>query len=116
MEDINEKLTGSKTIYDCVDDSPIKQFFKMIDRVVSYIIVDNLYVITIVPISIYNIAKSTAISNTAVRGFSNFLFSALATTLLTNSEFVKYVYNAYMKSMFKPITILNGSSVSTLKD
>lgn len=116
MEDINEKLTGSKTIYDCVDDSPIKQFFKMIDRVVSYIIVDNLYVITIVPISIYNIAKSTAISNTAVRGFSNFLFSALATTLLTNSEFVKYVYNSYMKSMFKPITILNGSSVSTLKD
>lgn len=97
MEEINEKLTGSQVIYDCSDDGTLKQFFNIIDRFVSFIIVDNLYAVTLIPISIYNIIKSSAISNTSIRGFSNFLFSAFIIILLSNSELVKWAYNKIMK-------------------
>lgn len=101
MEDINEKLTGSKTIYDCSDDGPLKQFFNMIDRFISFVIVDNLYAVMLIPISIYNILKSRVISNSSIRGFSNFLFSVFIIILLSNSELVKWAYSKIMKMTFE---------------
>jgi len=111
MEDINEKLTGSKSIYDCSDDSPLKQFFNMIDRFISFVIVDNLYAVTIIPISIYNILYSRAISNASIRGFSNFLFSVLIMVMLSNNELLKWAYNKIMKSTIQmPISSQTAST------
>jgi hypothetical protein len=111
MEDINEKLTGSKSIYDCSDDSPLKQFFNMIDRFISFVIVDNLYAVTIIPISIYNILYSRAISNASIRGFSNFLFSVLIMVMLSNNELLKWAYNKIMKSTLQmPISSQTAST------
>jgi hypothetical protein len=113
MEDINEKLTGSKSIYDCSDDSPLKQFFNMIDRFISFVIVDNLYAVTIIPISIYNILYSRAISNASIRGFSNFLFSVLIMVMLSNNELLKWAYNKIMKSTIQmPISSQTASTVA----
>jgi hypothetical protein len=113
MEDINEKLTGSKIIYDCSDDSPLKQFFNMIDRFISFVIVDNLYAVTIIPISIYNILYSRAISNASIRGFSNFLFSVLIMVMLSNNELLKWAYNKIMKSTLQmPISSQTASTVA----
>ena len=111
MEDINEKLTGSKSIYDCSDDSPLKQFFNMIDRFISFVIVDNLYAVTLIPISIYNISYSRGISNTSIRGFSNFLFSSLIITMLSKYEPLKWAYNKIMKSTLQmPISSQTAST------
>ena len=113
MEDINEKLTGSKIIYDCSDDSPLKQFFNMIDRFISFVIVDNLYPITLIPISIYNIIYSRGISNSSIRGFSNLLFSLLIIAMLSNSELLKWAYNKIMKSTFQmPISSQTASTAA----
>jgi hypothetical protein len=100
MEDINEKLTGAKVIYDCGDDGNFTRFFKMIDRLISYIIVDNLYLITLIPILLYNISKSTAISNLYIRGFSNFLFTVLILIISSNNEWAVWLYTKLMRGIY----------------
>jgi hypothetical protein len=111
MEDIDEKLTGSKVIYDCSDDGPFQQFLKMIDKLISTIIVENLYLITLIPISVYNIYSSKAISNLYVGGFSNLLFSSLIIALLTNNENIASMFSWLMKGAFQmPISSQTAST------
>lgn len=100
MDDINEKLTGSKIIYDCGDDGNFTYLLKMIDKLISTIIVENLYLITLIPILLYNISKSTAISNLYIRGFSNFLFTMLILIISSNNEWAVWFYTKLMRGIY----------------
>ena len=100
MDDINEKLTGSKIIYDCGDDGNFTYLLKMIDKLISTIIVENLYLITLIPILLYNISKSTAISNLYIRGFSNFLFTVLILIISSNNEWAVWFYTKLMRGIY----------------
>lgn len=111
MADIDEKLTGSKVIYDCSDDDPFQQFLKMIDKLISTIIVKNLYLISLVTISVYNIYSSQMVSNLYARGFSSLLFSVLILALLTNNENIAAILNWLMKGAFQmPISSQTAST------
>ena len=101
MADIDEKLTGSKVIYDCSDDDPFQQFLKMIDKLISTIIVKNLYLISLVTISVYNIYSSQMVSDVYARVFSILLFSVLILALLINNENIASIFSWLMKVTFQ---------------
>jgi hypothetical protein len=100
MEDIDEKLTGPQVIYDCSDDDMLKQFLKGINKFMSNIMVENLYKLTIIPISLYNIIQSKSIANYNARLVSNFFSIILVTVVASNNESLILLYRSFMKNIY----------------
>jgi len=99
MADINEKLIGKQVIYECADDDYLRQFLKFIDKIISTVLVENLYLFMLIPISLYNISQSKTIKNAYTRGFSDFIFAMLIIILLSTNENIALMFNLLLRTM-----------------
>ena len=99
MANINEKLIGKQVIYECADDDYFRQFLKLIDKIISTVLVENLYAVMLIPIALYNIKQSDGIENLYASGFSKFVFAMLIIVLLATNDSLAALFNLLFKSM-----------------
>ena len=104
MKDIDTILIGSTKLYDCDGDiSPIKKILNFLNNDLSSAIVKNLYLLTLIPIFMFNIYRSTKIKSKPIQGFSNFISVVLIIALSSNNDKINEIYNGILRGLFKNV-------------
>ncbi len=95
MTDIDEKLIGPQTIYECGDENSFKNILEKLSKFISGFVINNLYIFTVIPIAIINIQKSASISsaNVKAKSFANFLSSMIILIVLSSNKTFTTMYN-----------------------
>ena len=102
MKDIDAILIGSTKLYDCDGDiSPIKKILNFLNNDLSSTIVKNLYLLTLIPIFMFNIYRSNKIKSKSIKGLSNFISFVLIIALSSNNDKINEIYNGILRGLFK---------------
>jgi hypothetical protein len=102
MKDIDVILIGSTKLYDCDGDiSPIKKILNFLNNDLSSTVVKNLYLLTLIPIFMFNIYRSNKINSKPIQGLSNFISVVLIIVLSSGNEKINEIYNGILRSLFK---------------
>jgi hypothetical protein len=98
MDDIEKKLID-KQVYRCGDGNLSQLILEIINNLIVNVIVKNLYLVTLIPISVYNIIQSLSLSSEITRTISISSFSLLIVTLLSGNETVTWFFLKFMNSI-----------------
>ena len=102
MKDIDTILIGSTKLYDCDGDiSPIKKILNFLNNDLSSTVVKNLYLLTLIPIFMFNIYRSNKIKSKSIKGLSNFISFVLIIALSSNNDKINEIYNGILRSLLK---------------
>ena len=102
MKDIDTILIGSAKLYDCEGDVTwIKRLLNFLNNDLSSTIVKNLYLLTLIPIFIVNIYRSTKIKSKSIQGLANLISFVLIIALSSSNEKVNDIYDGILRMLFK---------------
>ena len=102
MKDIDTILIGSAKLYDCEGDVTwIKRLLNFLNNDLSSTIVKNLYLLTLIPIFLVNIYRSTKIKSKSIQGLANLISCVLIIALSSSNEKVNDIYDGILRRLFK---------------
>ena len=109
MKDIDTILIGSVKLYDCEGDVTwIKRLLNFLNNDLSSTIVKNLYLLTLIPIFLINIYRSTKIKSKSIQGLANLISCVLIVALSSSNEKVNDIYDGILRRIFTPLDIENA--------
>ena len=110
--DLDEKLQGKHVAYECSDANTFKGIMERFSKFIGSWILNNIYLLTLLPIANGNIQNSASISekNKNVRSFSNFLCAILILIVFTSNKYFVMATSWFMSKLMKEIKVVDTTT------